>query len=171
MSKDDIHVLQDRSAGFVTRLFAFVIDLAVTAGILAVGGAIATLVDNAIALMGLDPRIDMTVIYFWMIPVIIGAYYTMFWSLTGRTIGKWFMGLKIIGVDGRPPTIGRALLRFLGYGISTIAFWAGFAWVVVDDERQGWHDHIARTWVVYDYARRKPGEIYDDFLHRSDATG
>lgn len=169
MSKEDIHLLQDRSAGFVTRLFAFVIDLAITAGILALGGAMAALIDSAIERMGLNPPIDLTVIYVWMIPVIGGLYYTMFWALTGRTVGKWFMGLKVIGVDGRPPTVGRSILRFLGYGISTLAFWVGFAWVVIDDERQGWHDHIARTWVVYDYARRKQGEIYDDYLARTDA--
>lgn len=31
-------VLQGRSAGFVTRFFAFVVDLVVVVGILAVGG-------------------------------------------------------------------------------------------------------------------------------------
>lgn len=167
MSKDDIHVLQDRAAGFVTRLFAFVIDVIVVMGILAAGGAIAALLDSAIEGMGLVPPIQMTVIYVGMIPFVVGAYYAMFWALTGRTIGKWFMGLKIIGLDGRPPTIGRSLLRFLGYGLSTIVFWLGFVWVVIDDERQAWHDHMARTWVVYDYARRKQGEIYDDYLARS----
>jgi uncharacterized RDD family membrane protein YckC len=166
MSKGDFHILQDRSAGFVSRMLAYVIDVVLIAAIVAVGGAIAALMDRALDAMGAKLQVEMTVIYVWSIPLIIGAYYIMFWSLTGRTVGKWFMGLKIIGPDGRPPSVGRSVLRFVGYGLSAIAFWLGYVWVVIDDERQAWHDHIAKTWVVYDYSRRKSGEIYDDYRER-----
>lgn len=170
MSKADFHVLQDRAAGFVTRMFAFIIDLAVIAAIVAIGGGVSTLIDAAIQGMGLQPTIDMTVIYVWMIPFIFGAYYTMFWSLTGRTVGKWFMGLRVIGRDGLPPSIGRSIIRFLGYGVSALAFWIGYVWVIIDDERRAWHDHFARTHVVYDYARHPSGEIYDTYRRRAEPT-
>lgn len=164
MSKQDLHVLQDRAAGFVTRLFAYVLDIVVVAGIVAIGGWIAVLIDTIIERVGLDPRFDLGTLYVVLIPFIIGLYFVMFWSLTGRTIGKWFMGLKVVTADGRPPTIGRAILRYIGYGLSAIAFWVGYVWVVIDDERQAWHDHMARTWVVYDYARREQGDLYTAFL-------
>ena len=138
--------------------------------VLVVGGLIASLMDSAIERMGLSPPVDMTVIYVFLTPFIIGLYYTMFWSLTGRTVGKWFMGLKVIGVDGRPPTIGRSIIRFLGYGLSALAFWVGYGWVIIDDERQAWHDHLARTWVVYDYRRHKSGEIYDEYRSRAQSN-
>jgi uncharacterized RDD family membrane protein YckC len=166
MSKDDFHILQDRSAGFVSRLLAYIIDVVLIAAVVAVGGAIAALMDRALDAMGANLRVEMTLIYVWSIPLIIGAYYIMFWSLTGRTVGKWFMGLKVIGPNGQPPSIGRSTLRFLGYGLSAIAFWVGYVWVVIDEERQAWHDHMAKTWVVYDYSRRKSGEIYDDYRDR-----
>lgn len=166
MSKDEYHVLQDRTAGFVTRVFAYLMDLVLLAGVVALGGWISVLVDSALASMGLDPRVDMAVIYLVSIPFIIGAYYVMFWSLTGRTVGKWFMGLKVVDKRGDTPSIGRSILRFLGYGLSALAFWVGYAWVIIDDERRGWHDHIARTWVVYDYARRSSGEIYENYRER-----
>lgn len=164
MSKDVEHVLQGLTAGFVTRLFAFVIDMVVVAGIVAIGGWIAVLVDSMIEQVGLNVRIELTSIYVFMIPIIIALYFVMFWSLTGRTIGKWLMGLKVVGLDGRPPTIGRSIVRVIGYGLSAIVFWAGYLWVIIDDERKAWHDHLARTWVVYDYARRVKGETYEDFL-------
>lgn len=170
MKNDEYHILQDRAAGFVSRMFAFIIDLAVVAAIVAIGGAVSTLIDSAVARMGLNPSVDMTVLYVWMIPFIFGAYYTMFWSLTGRTVGKWFMGLRVVGADGYPPTIGRSVVRFVGYGISAVAFWVGYAWVLIDDERQAWHDHMAATHVVYDYARRQSGEIYDSFRERAEAA-
>jgi len=172
MSKaGDFHILQGRTAGFITRLFAYVVDLVIVAGILAVGGWLAVLVDTIFERMGLDPNIDVATIYIFLIPFIIGLYFVMFWALTGRTIGKWFMGLKVIGENGRPPTIWRSVIRLIGwligYGLSAVVFWVGYAWVLIDDERQGWHDHMAKTWVVYDYERRKGGEVYESLLERN----
>ena len=44
--------------------------------------------------------------------------------------------------------IGRALGRFLGYLISTIALYIGLIWAAFDPRKQGWHDKIASTFVV-----------------------
>ncbi len=162
-------VLQGRSAGFVTRFFAFVVDLVVVVGILAVGGWLAVLVDDIFEQVGFDPRVATATIYLFLLPFIIGSYFVAFWALTGRTIGKWFMGLRVVDASGEPPPIGRAILRFLGYALSAAVVWVGYLWVIVDDERQAWHDHIAKTWVVYDYERHKGGQIYEKLLRRSDA--
>ncbi len=165
--KSEQHVLQGHSAGFVTRLFAYLVDLAIVGGLLALTGWLAIMADNVIERMGLDPGVDLSTIFVFLIPTIIGSYFVMFWALTGRTIGKWFMGLKVVGRDGEPPTIGRSFIRLIGYGLSAAAMWVGYLWVIVDDERQGWHDHLAKTWVIYDYERRKPGEVYENYRRRS----
>ena len=163
------HILQGRTAGFVTRLFAYVVDVVVLAGIVAVGGWIAILIDTVFEQMGLDLNADITTIYVFLIPFIFGLYFIVFWSLTGRTIGKWFMGLKVVRLDGKPPTVGRSVIRFIGYGLSAIVFWLGYLWVLIDSDRQAWHDHLAKTWVVYDYERRKQGEVYDSFIERTES--
>jgi uncharacterized RDD family membrane protein YckC len=165
---NEYHVLQGRTAGFITRLLAYVADFAILAGVLVVGGWIAVLVDAMFERMGVDLRADIATIYVVLVPFIVGFYFVVFWSLTGRTIGKWFMGLKVVRSDGRPPTIGRSFIRFIGYGLSAVAFWLGYLWVVIDDDRQAWHDHMAKTWVVYDYERRKQGEVYDSFVERNE---
>ncbi len=171
MARDpQFHVLQGRTAGFVTRLIAYGLDLAIVAGILAVGGWLAVLVDTMFDKMGLDPNIDVATIYVFLIPTIIAMYFVTFWSLTGRTVGKWFMGLKVIGPGGQSPSIGKSFVRLIGYGLSALVFWIGYVWVIIDDERQGWHDHMAKTWVVYDYERRKGGEIYRSYLERDGAS-
>ena len=74
------------------------------------------------------------------------------------------MGLRVVNQDGRPPTIGRSIVRALGYALSALAFWIGYVWVIIDDERQGWHDHMARTWVVYDYSRTSSSEMLNEYL-------
>ena len=169
MSKnDEFSVLQGRTAGFVTRLIAYMMDVAILAGVVAVGGWLAVLADNLLESMGLNTRIDLARIFLFLIPFIVGSYFVFFWALTGRTIGKWFMGLKIVGRDGGALSIGQAFLRFLGYGVSAIVFWMGYLWVIVDDERQAWHDHMAKTWVTYDYERRTGGQIYEEFQRRAE---
>ena len=166
----EFNVLQGRTAGFVTRLIAYMMDVAILAGVVAVGGWLAVLADDVLETMGVDTRIDLAAIFLLMIPFIIGSYFVFFWSLTGRTIGKWFMGLKIVGREGNTLSIGQAFWRFVGYGISAIVFWVGYLWVIVDDERQAWHDHMARTWVIYDYERRAGGQIYEDYRRRAERS-
>jgi uncharacterized RDD family membrane protein YckC len=166
----ELHVLQGRTAGFVTRLIAYMMDVAILAGIIALGGWLAVLADNVIVAMGVNARVDLATIFVFMIPFIIGSYFVFFWSLTGRTIGKWFMGLKIIGRDNKNLSIGQALWRFIGFGISAIVFWMGYLWVIIDDERQAWHDHMAKTWVIYDYERRSGGQIYEEFQRRAEGS-
>lgn len=167
--RDEEHVLQGRTAGFVTRLLAYVTDVVVLAGIVALGGWIAVLIDTVFEKMGLQLNADISTIYVFLIPWIFGLYFVVFWSLTGRTIGKWFMGLKVIRADGNPPTIGPSVIRFIGYGLSAIVFWLGYLWVLIDSDRQAWHDHMAKTWVVYDYERRKQGEVYNSFIERTES--
>ena len=71
--------------------------------------------------------------------------------LIGATPGKQILGLKIIRTDTTPLGWIRAIVRFVGYFISAIAFFLGFLWVFVDGRRQGWHDKLADTFVVYSW--------------------
>lgn len=165
---DEMHVLQGRTAGFVTRLIAYMMDVAILAGVIAVGGWLALLADSVLETMGLETRVALAAVFVILIPFIIGSYFVFFWALTGRTIGKWFMGLKIIASDNKQLSIGQALWRFIGYGVSAVVFWMGYLWVIIDDERQAWHDHMAKTWVIYDYERRTGGQVYEEFQRRAE---
>jgi hypothetical protein len=54
----------------------------------------------------------------------------------------------VVRTDGSPLTWGQAFLRYLGYLVSAAVFSLGFVWVSFDSKRQGWHDKIARTYVI-----------------------
>ena len=45
-------------------------------------------------------------------------------------------------------TVGKGVLRYLGYFVSTFVFMLGFIWVALDSRKRGWHDYIAGTVVV-----------------------
>ena len=59
------------------------------------------------------------------------------------------LGIRVVTVTGDPPGIGRSSIRAVGYWISAILM-LGFAWIAVDERRQGFHDKLARTFVIYD---------------------
>ena len=59
------------------------------------------------------------------------------------------VGIKVVrSVDGGPLTKQQALLRTLGYWVSSAVMYLGFIWILIDDRRQGWHDKIADTLVI-----------------------
>jgi uncharacterized RDD family membrane protein YckC len=151
--------LEGRVAGFISRLVAFSIDAVLLVMLVATGSWIVVQIERIFETF-LPTDLSLGGAYVFAIPVIIGAYYVGLWALTGATIGKWLIGLRIVGADGSPPTIGRSLIRFIGYGLSAIVFFLGYIWVLFDDERRAWHDELAGTWVVYDFQRRQRGEVY-----------
>lgn len=70
---------------------------------------------------------------------------------TGQTLGKRFLGIRIIREDGGPLTYRAAVLRhFVGYPLSLLVAGLGLCWALWDPRQQGWHDKIARTLVIKD---------------------
>ena len=58
------------------------------------------------------------------------------------------MKVKIVRSDGGPLGIGRAILRYIGYLVSTSIAFIGHFMIVWDGKKQGLHDKIARTCVI-----------------------
>lgn len=74
----------------------------------------------------------------------------IFWVLKQATPGKMVVSVKIVDAKtGRPPTKFQYVVRYLGYYVSMLPFGLGFLWVAFDPKKQGWHDKIARTLVIY----------------------
>lgn len=146
-------------AGFVSRAIAFIIDLIVVSVAALAAVALVQATVNAFTLYGLlgqrlvqsAPFQQIMVTLNALIGAVIAIGYPVgFWTLLGQTPGKMLTGVRIARVDGQPLTVRRALLRFVGYWLSAIPLGLGFFWVLVDDQRQCWHDKLAGTYVVYD---------------------
>jgi uncharacterized RDD family membrane protein YckC len=92
----------------------------------------------------------------------VGLYHVFFLTLANRTIGKSLMGLQVVPLKGGRIGIFRATLRYFGYIVSIIPLFFGFIWILFSRRRQGWHDKIAGTCVVYTWDA-KPDDV---FLYR-----
>jgi uncharacterized RDD family membrane protein YckC len=81
--------------------------------------------------------------------LIFAAYHVVQWSVWGQTAGMSMLGMRVVGPDGRKPSLGRAMLRVMGYFFSfSIGGIGGFLLINFDSRSQGLHDKIAETYVV-----------------------
>lgn len=75
------------------------------------------------------------------------------WALrlfaSGTTPGKHLLGLHVQKESGERAGFGTMLLReWIGKWISGMVFSLGYIWILIDQNRQGWHDKLASTYVV-----------------------
>lgn len=160
-------------AGFISRLLAMVVDtliisltfvaftwfISVTATMLQVrtflGFSINAIPGSAAfidALFGPASAGLWTALY-------ISVYHVFFLVLIGQTPGKALMGVRVVPRRGGRLSLGRAMLRLVCYILSGLPLGLGFLWVLVDDRRQGWHDKLAGTYVIYTWEAR-PDETF-----------
>jgi len=81
---------------------------------------------------------------------ILGVAYQWYFltQQNGQTPGKMFMKLQVIKTDGTKISDADAVLRYVGYLINSPILLLGWIWATIDDNKQGWHDKIASTYVV-----------------------
>lgn len=144
-------------AGFASRMIAFILDLVIICMILLLAGIFVQLIGLYFPLnrllaqivgIGTGDALRAPVALVFTIAVFSG-YPVFFWTMMGQTPGKWALGLRVVRTDGRPLTIWRSILRYLAYWLSALPLFLGFVWIIFDAKRQGWHDKIADTCVIY----------------------
>ena len=142
-------------AGFFSRLEAFIIDLLLITVISlgAIGGG------ELIIRFFMRPFFELNFHLVRYSPMIVTAviviYNLFFWTLLGYTPGKFLLGVKIVRRNGSKLGLGRAIVRFVGYWISIIPLGLGFIWIILDPKREGWHDKLAGTHVIYTWEKIK----------------
>lgn len=85
-----------------------------------------------------------------ILATIVGVmYYGYMTSKYQATLGKMILGLKVVGLDEQPISFGRAVGRYFAYNLSGLIFYIGYIMVAFDNQKQGLHDKICKTYVVY----------------------
>lgn len=159
-------------AGFTTRLIAWFIDQLLLIAAISVSAAVIGFIAQSFRineLLGFGERLrpiveGIAVAVALSVPVVynIGS-----WILAGQTIGKWIMGVRVVQTSGKQMTFWPSLWRQIGYLISAILF-LGYLWILFDNRRQGFHDKIAGTFVVYSWPEpQQPVRPVRDRLRRA----
>ena len=141
--------LQAKRAGLASRVAADAIDWGVVIGIyitILLGIALFEFFIGSGKFDVPNPAPGVTLLSQWVIAVL---YLTAGWTGDGRTVGKGFMGLRVITNSGQPLRPRRGFLRAL---ICATLGAIALAWVIVSRRRAGIHDVIVQTSVVYDWS-------------------
>lgn len=73
------------------------------------------------------------------------------WHRLGATPGKLLMHCRIVDSSRLTlPGSAQATIRFLCYFVSSLPLYLGFFWIGWDKRKQGFHDKMAKTLVLYD---------------------
>ena len=139
-----------RYADHGARLLSYILDVLFW-GVLIFAVAI-VLGGLGVILAGAGQRLAADLSFFGLVLaffVVSLGYFPYFWVRGGQTPGMVVFGLKVVmDRDGGPVTVGPAILRLNGYSIDALVFYVGFAWILIDSRRRGWHDLIAGTVVI-----------------------
>jgi uncharacterized RDD family membrane protein YckC len=147
-------VVDVRWGGFFRRAGACFIDLIVIILLFALMGLMAyigykvglTAHDRLISWSNAAPL--MTYLSFAWVGLTT-AYFVVFHGMEGQTIGKWLLGLRVVGEGQARLTHRRALLRWIGaVGFGFVSCGLSFLWILWQREKRGWHDFLAHTWVI-----------------------
>ncbi|MDX1948999.1 MAG: RDD family protein [Rickettsiales bacterium] len=91
--------------------------------------------------------------YFIIQLAIVGVIFIILWKYKSTSPGKGLLNLKIIDATSlKPLSTMQSILRFFGYFISIIPFMFGFTMIMFTKKKQGLHDKIANSIVVYNKA-------------------
>jgi uncharacterized RDD family membrane protein YckC len=84
-----------------------------------------------------------------LLPALGIGYYIACEGLTGMTVGKGMVGIRVVGEDGDHATFGAAVLRNLVRLVDALLFYlVAFAFAVQSPQRQRLGDRVAHTVVV-----------------------
>jgi uncharacterized RDD family membrane protein YckC len=145
-------------AGAFTRLAAFAIDWFI---MVAVYGLIVAFARWLLStFFGVDMEVSWETGLVGLLGFLAWGFVYMVVGLTvsGRTIGKTLLGLKVVTRQGAPLGVGRASGRTVVMPLSFALLGLGLLGIVLGRERRALHDVIAGTAVVYDWGDR-PAEM------------
>ncbi len=134
-------------AGFWIRVVASLVDSTLVSLLQFIFGT--ALVAAAVALTGGDDQ-GLGMIIAWSFGPALGiVYYVGFTGYCGQTPGKMALRIKVIRTDGNDIGYGTAFLReTVAKFLSALILGIGYLMVAFDEQKQGLHDRLVKTYVI-----------------------
>ena len=160
-------------AGFWIRVLAYLIDSLLLAivfcplgfglGLLGVAGEID---ENSPAWMGINLLLN-------VVSLLVGwLYFALTESSSWQaTVGKRLLKLKVTDMHGQQISFGKATGRYFGQILSGMICGIGYIMVAFTEKKQGLHDMLAGTLVVWDVPPLYDPPPPPDFANRGQDSG
>jgi uncharacterized RDD family membrane protein YckC len=140
-------------AGGVTRLLAFLADIGAVWGLYLVGAAgveqaVKLFTGNNYSLQS-HRTVDIVAVVVWGF-----LYFTVQWSLSGRTIGMAILGAQVVTAEGHAINGRAAIIRTLVLPFSLVFWFLALVEIQLRADRRALHDLAAGSCVVYHWQAR-----------------
>lgn len=160
---------QVRYAGFWIRFIAIFIDTILASILILPLLEIFFRNEKAISISSLDIQTlsslefgsisSLTGVGYLIYIIVVAAVFTLFWRYRNATPGKMLLGLKVVDASSlKTLSIKQSVIRNIGYYVSMLPLMLGFFWAGFDQRKQGWHDKMAGTVVIYGEKRKRPAQ-------------
>jgi uncharacterized RDD family membrane protein YckC len=143
---ENTQINQEKYAGFLVRLVAVIIDILIVAIPLGILVGIITVASGTT-----NPQsYAHSSVFSWGTLFVEWLYFIIMTHTKGATLGKMLVGITVKSANGQPLSIGQIILReTLGRIIAGIILCIGYILAAFTSKKQGLHDMIAKTVVVY----------------------
>jgi len=136
--------LEYPSAGLIPRIAAMGYDLLILLALWMIIGAI------HMVIRGETGANTPGTLQFTLFPALLSGtflFYFWFWTHGGQTLGMRAWRLKVVHaeLDGRPITLSQCIIRFLVGICSLLVGGLGYFWVLLNSDRDTWHDLASHT--------------------------
>jgi uncharacterized RDD family membrane protein YckC len=129
------------------RLAAFFYDCLLLTALWMVTGALVLAASSG---QLADPHRPAWLLYAFrsLLLLVPALFFSWFWTHGGQTLGMRAWRLKVVSADGGAVTWKAAGQRLAAACLSAALLGLGFLWVLVDRDRQAWHDRLSGTRLV-----------------------
>jgi len=141
-------VHEGHPAGFVSRSYAAVLDLALVALVVVLGYAAWSMARFVLDPHGFSFPTPNTLTQVVAYEAVSVGYLTILWATAGCSVGQQVLGLRVSRRDGAGPGAVQSLARAL----CCVVFPVGLLWVLVSRQRRALHDVVLHTQVTYAWA-------------------
>jgi uncharacterized RDD family membrane protein YckC len=144
---------QGQYAGGVSRIVALLADIGISWGLYVAGVAAYGLFYELLSGKNFNANKNQLA---WSIVLAVWEflYFSLQWSLSGRTLGMAIFGLRVVSKEGAPIGLGTAMLRTIVLAVSLIFIILVCLAALVQRQRRALHDLVAGTAVVYNWDAR-----------------
>jgi uncharacterized RDD family membrane protein YckC len=144
------------------RFLAGLVDLVIAYGCIVLGSAVVfasgvllfSIVDLTPPGFAKSPSADLLIVLVTVLITVLAAgpviaYFTLMESSSRQaTLGKLWLGLAVVGIDGRRISRRRALFRTLAKFPGIMFYGVGLLWMFFNRDRQAVHDRVVNSVVI-----------------------
>ncbi len=131
--------------GLIRRLFAIFYDIFLLTAILFIISAIATALNNGVAIDSDNPIYPLFVL---IISVLSYLYFAWFWIHGGQSLGMKTWQIQLQSLDGSVVGWKTTTIRFIVAIFSWAGLGIGFLWSLFDKKNRCWHDLASKTVLI-----------------------